>query len=47
MDEIMNQPFQQIGMRGLITANAEVADRPYQPFAEMMLPDSIDDYPSE
>ena len=44
LHQIVSQPFQQFRVRGRLGADAEIADSPHQPTAEVMLPNAIDDH---
>ncbi len=44
-DEFRGQPVEQLGMRGRGAEPAEVVRRPYQPLAEMVLPDAVHHHP--
>ena len=43
-DEVVGQPFEQLGMGRRVRTNAEVADGAHEPLSEMMLPDPVDDH---
>ena len=44
VDEPGGEPIEQLGMRGLLAHDAEVARRADQAFAEVMLPDAVHDH---
>ena len=41
------EPFEQLGMRRPLALHAEIVGRADDPFAEMMLPEAVDDHPRE
>ena len=44
-DQLGGEPVEQLGMRGRLAPNAEIARRRHDPPAEMVLPEPVDDHP--